>query len=190
MAEITLSLILPTIARPRLARALLSLRTQDWQVGDEVLLVGDGEHPAARSLWDQLGLPGRYLELPGPSANWGHTPRNLAMPLARGSHLLFLDDDDTLTPGAIASIREALGSEPERPHLFRMRYADGRLLWQKKEVVEGNVSTQMIVAPNIPHKLGRWGNRYAGDFDFVASTVKLIGEPIWREEVTCNVRPK
>src|SRR5262249_55851369 len=154
-------------------------------------LVGDGEQPAARSLFEQFGLPGLYLEVPGPSRDWGHTPRNLAMPLAQGAWLLFLDDDDAYVPGALALLRSALAENPARPHLFRMHLVpDDVTLWQRREVVEGNVSTQMIVVPAGGPR-GRWGKRYAGDFDFIRSTLALWpeGSLVWREEVIAHIWP-
>jgi hypothetical protein len=35
---------------------------------------------------------------------------------------------------------------------------------------EGNVSTQMFCVPRTA-TLGKWGTRYEGDYDFIASTV-------------------
>lgn len=187
----TLTLMIPTIGRPSLARCLHSVRVQDWRSGDAVILIGDGPQPVARALWDQLKLPGRYLEVPGPSADWGHTPHNLVMPIAPGDYLMALDDDDRLAPGAVATVRAAVAAHPGRPHLFRMRlhHLGGRTLWVDREVRHGNVGTPMLVAPNDPARLGRYAPRYGGDFDFIRECVAHYpGGPVWREEVVGEVR--
>jgi hypothetical protein len=194
MAEaesLSLSLLVPTVSRPSLARTLRSLRGQDWRPGDEILLLGDGEQPVARSLFEQFGLPGRYLTVPGPSRDWGHTPRNHGMPLARGGWLMFLDDDDACAPGAVASVRAALAENPGRPHLFRMHLVpDGVTLWRGREVAVGNVGTPMFVLPAAGPR-GEWGRRYEGDYDFITSTLAHWpdGALVWREEVIAHVWP-
>lgn len=191
----TITLIIPTIGRPTLAHTLRSVRGQAWIAGDEVLLVGDGPTPAARSLWRQFCLPGRYLEVPGPARDWGHTPRNLVMPQAAAAYLMALDDDDELTPGAVAAVRAALAAAPGRPHLFRM---DARslpevcaILWRDREVRHGNVGTPMLVLPSAGRRWGTYTPRYGGDCDFIRTTLALWppASVVWREEIICTVRP-
>lgn len=184
---------MPTVSRPTLARSLLSLKGQDWRPGDEVLLVGDGPQPLARELWGQLGLPGRYVETPARLGVWGHGVRNFVIErgLVRTSHAGALDDDDCFTPGAVAAVRAALAAEPARPHLFRMdwRAIGGRVLWEEAILREGNVGTPMFWYRNAVGRLGRWGDRYTGDFDFIRGTCALQGEPVWRREVAVVCRP-
>jgi glycosyltransferase involved in cell wall biosynthesis len=188
---LSLSILIPTVSRPTLARTLRSLCGQGLGPADEVLLLGDGEQPTARSLFEQFGLPGRYVAVPGPSRDWGYTPRNHGMPLARGRWLTFMDDDDAYAPGALAVVRAALAVNPPRPHLFRMRYVpSGETLWRRREVAVGNVSTQMFVLPAAGPR-GAWGRRYEGDYDFIASTLARwpAGALVWREEVIAHVWP-
>jgi glycosyltransferase involved in cell wall biosynthesis len=188
------SLVIPTISRPTLVRCLLSLRGQDWQPGDEILLVGDGPQEAAAAFWNQLDLPGRYIETPTKLGHWGHGIRNWVneQRLARGSHLLNLDDDDAYTPGAIAAIRAKVRQEPDAPHIFRMRdTTDGMLRWKVREAVHGNVGTPMIVVPNDRAKLGTWASRYGGDGDSIREALEHYksGPVFWHEEVICDVWP-
>lgn len=187
----TISLIIPTVSRPTLARALASVKRQEWQSGDEVILVGDGLQPIARELWNQFGLPGRFIEVAGPAKDWGHTPRNIVHPIATGTHLMALDDDDQLTPNAVAIVRRAITKEPNRPHIFRM---DGTpnvgKVWKEPILREANVGTPMMVAPNVAGKIGQYVSRYGGDFDFIRDTCSHYPEgPIWNEEVICLIRP-
>lgn len=196
MAEPTISLVIATIGRPTLARSLASLRCQEWIPGDEVLVVGDGTQPVARELCGLFAnaLPLRYLENPGPTGLWGHHARNwvLDAKLCRGAYLMALDDDDEYTPGAIAAARAAFAASAEpRPHIFRMSgHPSCALLWAEPVLRVGSFGTPCIAAPNDPARLGRYGHRYTGDFDFAESTCAAYpGGPAWREEVICRVRP-
>src|SRR5262245_34950248 len=110
----TFSVIVPTCGRPSLAATLESLAGQ-LERGDEVLLIADGAQPEAERLWHRAGLPGRYRET-APTADWGASQRNLGLDLARGTYLLFMDDDDAYLPGALAVMRRAVEAAPDRPH--------------------------------------------------------------------------
>lgn len=187
-----LSIVLPTVGRPSLERTLASIQVQRLLPGDEVLVVADGEQAMAQEAFHRSGLPGVFLSVPGPNGDWGHTPRNRALGRAQGDYLLFIDDDDIYVPGALTAVREALGLHPGRPHLFRMvRPKYGDVLWRVPRIVQGNVSTQMIVVPNLPHRCGVWGTRYEGDLDFIRSTAALWPAEalVWREEVVVAYDP-
>jgi glycosyltransferase involved in cell wall biosynthesis len=187
----TISLIIPTIGRPSLARAIASVRLQRWLPGDEVIVVLDGPQPVTRELVGQFHLPIRLIEIVGPSNDWGHTPRNIAMPQATGTHLMALDDDDELTPDAVDRVRQALRAAPDQPHIFRMSgHPDVGTAWKVPTICEGNVGTPMFVCPNVPGKLGRYAPRYGGDFDFIRDTCGHYPDgPVWHEGVICRVRP-
>src|SRR6185436_16843663 len=104
----TITVVLPTISRTTLARALDSLAAQSWMPGDELILVGDGPQPAARQLFSELKFPGRYVEIEhGPLGSWGHAARNWALSnrLPRSSVICALDDDDTLDANHFATVR-------------------------------------------------------------------------------------
>ncbi|AMV24169.1 Glycosyl transferase family 2 [Gemmata sp. SH-PL17] len=193
MGEFSVSVVIATISRPTLARTLGSLRGQAWGPGDEVLVVGDGSQPVARELFEQFGLPGRFVENPGPTGTWGHHARNWVLDtrLARGAYLMALDDDDEYHPGALAAVRRALGENPGRPHIFRMTgHPLNPLLWARPVLEVGNLGTPMLVFPNDPARLGRYGMWGAGDFDFCAQTCAHFPDgPVWREEPVCMVRP-
>jgi hypothetical protein len=159
---------------------------------DEVLLVGDGPCPSARLLWEQFGLPGRYVELPGRLGSWGHGVRNYVNDgrLATGQYLMALDDDDVLVTDAVAKVRRALRDAPGRPHLFRLSAPDvGVVLWRRPELKYMNVGAPLFVCPNDPARLGRWGMRYGGDYDFIKETCDFYPHgPVWRPEIICEVR--
>lgn len=189
----TISLVIPTVSRPTLARTLASLRAQPWRAGDSVVLVGDGPQPVAADLWRQFRLPGLYAETPARLGFWGHGARNWVRDrgLATGDYLVALDDDDEWTPSALAVIRASLAESPGRPHIFRMAGCPVvGTVWKDKEVRLQNVGTPLLVAPNVPGKIGAYTERYGGDFDMIAETCVFYPDgPVWREEVICNVRP-
>jgi hypothetical protein len=161
-AGVRLSIILPTSGRETLGRTLASV-TPQLAPGDELILLRDA------------------------SGDWGHTPRQEAMGRAKGDYLLFMDDDDIYTEGALDAVRAALAENPGRPHVFRMRRVGpaNDVLPAERVVRLGNVSTQMMVVPNDTARLGAWGRRYEGDFDFLASTLAKYPPDslVWRDEV-------
>jgi hypothetical protein len=123
--------------------------------------------------------------------DYGNRARTRMMAKASGDFLLFMDDDDHYTEGALGVIRSALTAEPDRMHMFRMLMPrTGRLLWEEPVVRENNVSTQMVAVPNRPEMLGCWSERYAADYDFIHSTCELMGEPVWHENVIALVFPR
>ena len=179
----SLSIIVASSGRETLERTLESARSQMCD-GDELLVAIQTDCP------------------------WGHKARNQLMRCARGDALCFMDDDDAYTPGALDTIRAAFEAEPSRMHLFRMRYAHGDELWREQDVRCGNVSTQMVVVPRERvtgaarawtmraqdwkiEMLGppQWGDRYEGDYDFIAASHQLLGDPVWHEEAIALVRP-
>ena len=201
MKDVTLTVVVPTIGRVTLARTLLSLKHQKWIPGDQVLVVGDGRVPTAEETC-QLLLPTmpvlRYLETPRNLGVFGHGVRNWVNDhlLVRTTHAACLDDDDVFTPTAVQSIRNALAAAPHLPHVFRMnwighdRNSARQVLWRDRKLEVGNYGTPCFAFPAIPDRLGRWGDRYCGDHDFLVSTCrKYKTDPVWREEVICVTRP-
>ncbi len=184
------SVIIPTRGRRSLGRTLESIRNQPPAEGDEVLLIGDGAQPLAREILERSGLPGRFVETAA-TADYGGTQRNLGLELARGDYVLFMDDDDVYTRGAFARIRAILAENPDRPHLFRMRYASsGKVLWSTREAALGNISTQMIVFPN-RSDFRPWDSEHGHDHRFVVDNLSLwpADSLVWREEIVALIRP-
>jgi glycosyltransferase involved in cell wall biosynthesis len=176
-----LSIIVPTIGRPSLAATLGSLVGQPLD-GDEVLVIGGPA--AAVSPWAQDGV--RHLPC-RQGKHYGCEERTLGISQARGTHLAFIDDDDAWVPGARAAIGDAVAERPDSLLLFQMRYASGRVLWEKPKVRRGNVSTQMIVVPNDPVRLGRWTWRREGDYDFIRTCHWSPHDTVWVAQVIANI---
>ncbi len=105
-----------THQRPQtLARAIASLRAQT-DADFELLLVADQLDPetavvAARD----LGTQDRFLKRTGP--NGPAESRNQGLAMARGEWVIFLDDDDTLQPHHLATLRPHC-QQPQAQVLF------------------------------------------------------------------------
>lgn len=201
----TLSTIIPTPGQGRpLARCLRSLVEQVLPA-DEVLVVGDtcdGPLPEVEALVASFGAPFRYIAFDGGRHTWGHEEINRGIELARGDYLTFSDDDDVYAPGAFRLIRRVIAELPEpRPLLFRFQSYWGAAYWSegcrelngKLVAKQDYIGGHCAVFPNIPERLGRWSERYQGDFDFIRSTLdkwpNKDDDAIWREEVIAIARP-
>ncbi len=192
-----LTIILPTCGRPTLKAALDSVLPQ-LVPGDELLVVGDGPQPAGRTLLaslDDFPSPNvRYFEH-GPTGFYGNAQRNFAQERAAGDLLMFLDDDDDLCPGALASVRGAAQEHPGRPLMFRLRCDDPPfVIWDRPILKAGNISGGAFVAPNDPARLGRWPTpktrrRGCSDVTFIEDTLALHppGALVWRTELIYHV---
>lgn len=166
-----ISFIVPTVGRASLEATLASITCLP---GDEVLVIGEVasvSDPRARLLRCRRG------------DDWGAKERTLGIAAARGSYLAFMDDDDIYLPGARDAMERAIRAAHGRPTLFRMRYPSGRMLWSEPALRCGNVSTQMMLIPNDPARLGRWSQRREGDFDFLASSGWSESEFVFDPEV-------
>jgi glycosyltransferase involved in cell wall biosynthesis len=164
--RVTFSVILPTRSRSTLRETLASI-TEQLEPGDEAIV---------RCSRDE---------------DFGNKARQSMIERAKGTHLVFMDDDDQFATGALATMRRFAAENPGRIGIFRMRYLDGRLLWEEPVLRLRNVSSQMLCVPNVPGKLGRWESpeyERIADYEFVRQTVELQGEPIFREEIVAHIR--
>lgn len=161
---VTLTVVIPTIGRNSLGRAIRSAFD-----ADEIIVV------------------------PNQHGDRGYRARNEGMARASGTGIVFGDDDDVFAPGAIGLFKEALRHNPDRPTIFKMRYHHGAELWKTEWLAFGNVGTPMFVVPNIPEKLGEWrphsGSDTGGDFMFLQGCCQKMGDPVWRPEVVALIRP-
>lgn len=189
------SFIVPTAGRDTLSNCLNSLSFQ-LNREDEVIVVGDvfdGALPQVQALVKEFGSQYRYLEHWAPGHSYGHAQINYAMGCAQGDYLSFIDDDDIYVPGAISVMRQAIAEAKGRPVLFRFLTYHGFLCWLDRGIFgEGYVGGHCLVAPNDLAKLGKWTDRYEGDWDFVEQTVSAYGGPtavVWNETVIAIARP-
>jgi glycosyltransferase involved in cell wall biosynthesis len=165
VAGVSFSIIVPTIGRPSLEGTLASIAEQ-LEPGDEVIV--------------RCSRDGDY----------GNAARRSMIERAKGTHLLFIDDDDQYARGALPRIRRFAEEHPGRIGIFRMRYDNGLVIWKAAEVRLGNVGSPMLCVPNEPGRLGRWDDEIPrhGDFAFLSETVELQGAPVFRPEIVAYVR--
>ena len=164
--RVTFSVIVPTRGRSTLRGTLASI-TEQLEPGDETIV---------RCSRDE---------------DFGNQARQSMIERAKGTHLVFMDDDDQFATGALATMRRFAAENPGRIGIFRMRYLDGSVIWAKPVLELRNVSSQMLCIPNVPGKLGRWERPdypRVADFEFVRGTAELQGEPIFREEIVAHIR--
>lgn len=185
---INFSIIIPTIGRHTLARTLDSIAAQVLEEGDEVIVVGDtldGPQPATQTLVEQYGYT--YIEHAGECHNWGMAQRNHAMSVARpGNWYLGTDDTDFFLLGVIAKMRALIDPQPGYPHIFAFIAAWG-VVWGNV-IAEGQIGGHNFIAPLIPGKMGSWGNRYQGDFDYIASTMQHYPAAIVHDLIITDAR--
>jgi len=188
MTEIddALTIIIPTIGRSSINKTLDSIALQ-LEMHDQVFVIGDGSYPETKKLVQQYGVQYGYFEIPnGPHHDWGARARNFGIDLAKKAYIIFMDDDDEYLPGAFRCIKSAIQQKPGYPFMFRMIHGKNTL-WKDHEIRIGNVSSQMVAVPNIKTKLGRFTERYEGDFDFIRSTADFYFPDynpfVWRDEI-------
>jgi hypothetical protein len=166
--RVTLSIVIATAGRPTLGAAIESATSQ-MLPGDELIVIFDD------------------------SGDAGDTPRNRVLPMLRTTHVSFLDDDDEYRRGALDVIRDFGRRYPGRIGIFRRDMGMWGVAWAEKELMA--TATGMYVVPNIPDRLGRFARPPGapvgriGDYTFIVQTVANLGDPIWREEITQDIRP-
>lgn len=155
----TISFIIPTIGRKSLKRTLASI--EKWE-GDEIWVI---QHTP-------------------PSGTWGNAERKDGIAKSTCDYIAFIDDDDYYIRGHRAIMEAALKESPGKPILFKVKFPSGKILWERKEIVPGNVSGQMMLVPNIRKKFYRFqwpGNTHMSDYYFMSRW--KFPEVVWREEI-------
>ena len=189
----TLSVIIPTAGRASLRRTLESL-TDQLKAGDEVIVVGDihdGPIVTTPQIVADAGPAVRYVTHDAGHHCWGHCQLNYGMMQARGNYLVFNDDDDIATPGALAAIRTAIAArEISGPLLFQFVTPWRQILWATPMMTLGAIGGHCLVTPNNPARTGVFGCDYMGDFTMIQDTVsKWGGEVAWIPQVIAQCRP-
>lgn len=165
-----ITVVMPTIGRKSLRRSLNSVV---YQMGreDEVIVVGDGPCSLPAGMIASYGPRVRYIELSEKATDWGGTPRNLGMHLARKEYISFMDDDDIYIPGAFKAMHHAIENNRGRAFLFKMKHMD-KVIWEDPDIRMCNVSTQMLVMPNTDRN-PIWAGHYEADLKFIMDVSAL-----------------
>lgn len=165
----TFSVIVPTAGRATLSAALGSVAPQ-LEPGDELLVLCNRDR------------------------DFGNRARNDLISRARGTHLVFVDDDDEMLPGALARVRRWAEANPARVGIFKQVFDLQPSLPRVRELWD--TGSPCYVVPNLPGKLGRFipppeepKERWA-DVMFIRTTCELQGEPVFVEEAISIFRPE
>jgi glycosyltransferase involved in cell wall biosynthesis len=183
MVQPVLGVVVPTIGRATLSRTLDSILSQTHPDQVEVLVVADTHNHSTVIPDRREGVT--YLEHDAGYSAWGHPQRNFGFSLLHDCNwLTSIDDDDTWEPNAwltiLGAISRQVADPSPSPIICQMLYSiSGRVLWNRPTVEVGNVGTPMFVVPNDRSRLGVWGPRYEGDWDFIQQTVQLHNAVQW-----------
>ncbi len=182
-----LSLIIPTIGRSTLTRAIESAINQLHEE-DEIIVIGDGGEviPGRLQCEPYLNRKLVYAELPQIVGDYGCSGCDLGISIAKGTHCFFLGDDDLSAEGAFDIIHEGLKDRPELPHLFAMIHCGRRL---------GNilqacmVSGQQIVVPRNLEKLPKMASEdvhyhmATSDWHFIMRVNAAFGTTVFHDGI-------
>lgn len=114
------SVIVPTVGRPELQRAVGSALSQGVSV--EVVVVNDSGHPLPGGVLDveRLGVAAgsevRVLDTPGRTG--AAAARNVGLQAAAGTHCAFLDDDDVWLDGHLQRSLAVFEQRPDTTIVF------------------------------------------------------------------------
>jgi hypothetical protein len=194
------SVIIPTLGRDTLPKAIRSF-IGELQAGDEVIVVADGHQSWLRSrslLYGSFGkevLEGHFrLITTDPTRDGGASQRNYGISKAKGSWLLFIDDDDIYLPNGISMIRDQVSHGELQPYMFRMQHGRS-VIWAEEIVRHKNVSTSMFVTPNVKGRIGKWEGMgdtgRSSDYVFIRSTLDKWpakeGDLVWSDTVVARL---
>jgi glycosyltransferase involved in cell wall biosynthesis len=144
------SVIIPTIGRPTLARAVASVLEQaHGEVPFEVIVVNDSGKPLAAEPWQQS----ESVTVIPTNRRERSFARNCGAAVGQGEYLYFLDDDDWLLPGALEAFSELVQGAPQASWLHggvRVVGADGRILAECNSGLEGNRLAQVMGGAWVP----------------------------------------
>ncbi len=127
MAELTVSVIIPTHNRPQLLSRALESVCEQTRLPEQVVVVDDASEVSYRGILDRLSnlMEGRaeliYHRLERGAG--GSAARNLGAELSRGEILMFLDDDDTWLPAKIERQLKIFQDQPEAGLVYSGRRA-------------------------------------------------------------------
>jgi glycosyltransferase involved in cell wall biosynthesis len=143
------SIIIPTISRQSLSKAVESVLTQEFpQENIEVIVVNDSGLELPQEAWQAS----ERVQVINTQKRERSFARNAGAAIARGKYLLFLDDDDTLLPNALNSFLKL--SEQESANLYyggyNICFPDGRPKFTYRPDETGNCLIRLLMAEWIP----------------------------------------
>lgn len=147
--KIFCSVVIPTINRPVLSRAVHSVLNQDFHAAEfEVIVVNDTGHPLPEKAWQHS----RHVQVITIQRRERSVARNTGAAIARGKYLYFLDDDDIMLPNALRALWE-LAEQTNARWLYggyQVVDDEGQILEEFHPNLIGNISAFLIAGEAIP----------------------------------------
>lgn len=198
------STIIPTVGRPTLARAVLSVLSQEFQEAPfEVLVVNDSGQALATADWQESAL----VQIINTNRRERSVARNIGAAVAQGEYLHFLDDDDWLQPDALRTLWQLTQTRRDADWLYgstALWRHDGSHIIDLHYELDGNCFVQVMAGEWVPlqaslirsttfYQVGGFNTRIAGPEDIdllrrillygdIAGTTSLVAGMSWRTE--------
>ncbi|MBE0410622.1 MAG: glycosyltransferase [Anaerolineales bacterium] len=138
------SVIIPTIGRSSLERAITSILDQEFPQDEfEVIVVNDSGKPLLNSEWQNAN----NVTILNTNRRERSFARNSGAAIAKGDYLAFLDDDDWLLPGALHEFWVLASQKPESVWLYGgIRIVDemGKTLAEMNSGLQDNCFAQIM----------------------------------------------
>jgi glycosyltransferase involved in cell wall biosynthesis len=138
------SVIIPTIGRNSLSRAVRSILHQNILAGEiEVIIVNDSGDVHAVAGWTES----KDVRIIHTNRRERSVARNTGAAVAKGRYLWFLDDDDWILPGAINEFQTLASRSPGAYWLYggvQIVDEEGIVLAERNSGLNGRCSAQII----------------------------------------------
>ena len=144
------SVVIPTIGRNTLTRAVHSVLEQTFTAADfEAIVVNDSGQPLPEAEWQRS----ERVRLITTNRHERSIARNAGAAIAKGKYLYFLDDDDWLLPDALEHFWLLAGQARDAVWLYGdLRVVDeaGKLLFDLNSGLAGNCLAQIMGGVYVP----------------------------------------
>lgn len=138
-----LSVVIPTIGRSSLSRAVFSVLNQTFTHGAyEIIVVNDSGQELAPEEWQQA----ECVQVLETYQRERCVARNSGAAIARGRYLWFLDDDDWILPNAFNEFWRLASESPESSWLYggvQIVQGEGKILVELNSKLSGNCFAQI-----------------------------------------------
>jgi len=144
------SVVIPTIGRQSVERAVMSVLSQAFEPSDvEVIVVNDSGQPLLPAAWQD----DRRVQVLETNRRERSIARNAGAAVAAGRYLCFLDDDDWLLPGALSELWKTARESSDSAWVYGgLRVVDegGQILGEANSGLQGRCLAQVIGGAWVP----------------------------------------
>lgn len=172
------SVVTPTYQRSELLKKSVESALRQDYVNIEVIVVGDNDSTLSNPTPDSERV--RVYNLSKNHGAGGAVPRNIAITMAAGKLIAYLDDDNEWQPNHISSIYELMRSQGAAYGMSSMQ-VQGEDLGFTEPKFQGVDTSCVVHRKDLVEKYGWWKDRveggYAHDWEFISRWGK--GEEKW-----------